>query len=154
MNDSIGLAEHRRQSGAEAGTGIVITGIGVLTALGASMAELSAGLRSGTCGLQKDPELGKHLLGRDAPDPAPRELWAASHRTTWATHLVRPSPRTCPTGRVFAPAEHGIGQVLTEEMHLFKPAVELELMRAVKSAIDPQDLFNPGRLLPAPAAPR
>lgn len=75
MNDPIGLAEHRRQSGAEAGTGIVITGIGALSALGASMAELSAGLRSGACGLQKDPELGKHLLGRQGQEPGLREIW-------------------------------------------------------------------------------
>jgi FAD/FMN-containing dehydrogenase len=46
-------------------------------------------------------------------------------------------------------AEHGIGQVLVEEMRLFKPAVELDLMRGIKRLIDPQDLFNPGRLLPA-----
>ena len=46
-------------------------------------------------------------------------------------------------------AEHGIGQVLTDEMALFKPAVELDMMRGIKSLLDPDDLFNPGRLLPA-----
>lgn len=46
-------------------------------------------------------------------------------------------------------AEHGIGQVLTDEMALFKSPVELDLMHAVKRSIDPQQLFNPGRLLPA-----
>jgi len=46
-------------------------------------------------------------------------------------------------------AEHGIGQVLTEEMALFKPAVEIDLMRGIKRLLDPHDLFNPGRLLPA-----
>lgn len=76
MNDPIGLAEHRRQSGAGAGAGIVITGIGALTALGASMAELAAGLRSGSCGLQKDPELGKHLLGREGSESGERAVWA------------------------------------------------------------------------------
>ncbi|MBL8359778.1 MAG: FAD-binding oxidoreductase [Rubrivivax sp.] len=84
-----------------------------------------------------------------------RERWqgyadadALSHRVKHAVNEVSHA-----LGGTFS-AEHGIGQVLTEEMHLFKPAVELELMRAVKSAIDPQDLFNPGRLLPAPTAPR
>ena len=47
-------------------------------------------------------------------------------------------------------AEHGIGQVLTEEMALFKPAVEIDLMRGIKRLLDPHDLFNPGRLLPPP----
>ena len=45
-------------------------------------------------------------------------------------------------------AEHGIGQTLTQEMALFKPAVEIELMRSLKSLLDPGDLFNPHRLLP------
>ena len=45
-------------------------------------------------------------------------------------------------------AEHGIGQALTDEMTLFKPAVELDLMQAIKQAIDPRKRFNPGRLLP------
>ena len=50
-------------------------------------------------------------------------------------------------------AEHGIGQVLTEEMALFKPAVEIDLMRGIKRLLDPHDLFNPGRLLPARSHP-
>ena len=46
-------------------------------------------------------------------------------------------------------AEHGIGQVLTQEMALFKPAVEIEIMRGIKALLDPHQLLNPGRLLPA-----
>jgi len=49
-------------------------------------------------------------------------------------------------------AEHGIGQALTKDMAEFKPEVELELMRGIKRLVDPHDLFNPGRLLPAAAA--
>ena len=45
-------------------------------------------------------------------------------------------------------AEHGIGQVLTGEMLLFKQPAEIELMRAIKSILDPHNLLNPGRLLP------
>ncbi|MNL90267.1 putative FAD-linked oxidoreductase [compost metagenome] len=47
-------------------------------------------------------------------------------------------------------AEHGIGQVLTEEMAQFKPAVEIAMMHGIKRMLDPRDLFNPGRLLPSP----
>lgn len=50
-------------------------------------------------------------------------------------------------------AEHGIGRVLTPEMALFKPAVELEMMRGIKRLLDPHDLFNPHRLLPAASTP-
>ncbi|HYE43069.1 MAG TPA: FAD-linked oxidase C-terminal domain-containing protein, partial [Caulobacteraceae bacterium] len=45
-------------------------------------------------------------------------------------------------------AEHGIGRVQLGEMERYKPAVELALMHAVKRALDPQGIFNPGRLLP------
>ena len=46
-------------------------------------------------------------------------------------------------------AEHGVGQVQLAEMDRYKQPAELALMRAVKAAIDPKGLFNPGRLLPA-----
>jgi FAD/FMN-containing dehydrogenase len=45
-------------------------------------------------------------------------------------------------------AEHGVGRTLTAEMARYKPAAELAMMRAVKQALDPKNLFNPGRLLP------
>ncbi|NYZ13859.1 FAD-binding oxidoreductase [Azospirillum sp. RWY-5-1] len=45
-------------------------------------------------------------------------------------------------------AEHGIGQTLVAEMARYKPAAEIAMMRAVKRALDPSGLFNPGRLLP------
>jgi FAD/FMN-containing dehydrogenase len=46
-------------------------------------------------------------------------------------------------------AEHGIGRVLTAEMAQFKPAVELQMMHGIKRLLDPRNLFNPHRLLPA-----
>jgi FAD/FMN-containing dehydrogenase len=46
-------------------------------------------------------------------------------------------------------AEHGIGRTLIGEMAHYKPPAELALMRAVKQAFDPDNLFNPGRLLPS-----
>jgi FAD/FMN-containing dehydrogenase len=45
-------------------------------------------------------------------------------------------------------AEHGVGQTGLTEMAHYKSAVELSLMRAVKQALDPHNLLNPGRLLP------
>ncbi|NNM57650.1 FAD-binding oxidoreductase [Acidocella sp.] len=46
-------------------------------------------------------------------------------------------------------AEHGIGQFRLAGMRAHKSAVDLDLMRALKAALDPQNLFNPGKLLPA-----
>ncbi|MDR1934000.1 MAG: FAD-binding oxidoreductase [Candidatus Accumulibacter sp.] len=44
-------------------------------------------------------------------------------------------------------AEHGIGQLKREELRRYKSAIELELMRAVKQALDPQGIMNPGKVL-------
>jgi FAD/FMN-containing dehydrogenase len=46
-------------------------------------------------------------------------------------------------------AEHGVGQTSVDDMARYKPPVELAMMRAVKRALDPNNLFNPGRLLPS-----
>ncbi|MEC5400012.1 FAD-binding oxidoreductase [Uliginosibacterium sp. H1] len=44
-------------------------------------------------------------------------------------------------------AEHGLGQLKREEVLRYKSAVEMDLMRAVKAALDPRGLMNPGKLL-------
>ena len=43
-------------------------------------------------------------------------------------------------------AEHGIGQLKREEILRYKRPVEMTMMRAVKQAIDPQGLMNPGKI--------
>ena len=50
-------------------------------------------------------------------------------------------------------AEHGIGQMKRDELGRLGDPVQLSIMRAVKHALDPQGLLNPGKLVPlAPAA--
>ena len=50
-------------------------------------------------------------------------------------------------------AEHGIGQLKRDELARLSDPVQLHLMRAVKQALDPQGLLNPGKLVPlAPVA--
>ena len=44
-------------------------------------------------------------------------------------------------------AEHGLGQLKREEVLRYKSATEMEMMRAVKQALDPRGLMNPGKLL-------
>jgi FAD/FMN-containing dehydrogenase len=44
-------------------------------------------------------------------------------------------------------AEHGIGALKRDELPLYKDATALALMRAIKAALDPHNLMNPGRLL-------
>jgi FAD/FMN-containing dehydrogenase len=45
-------------------------------------------------------------------------------------------------------AEHGIGQMRIVGMAAHKSAVELDLMRALKAALDPNAILNPGKMLP------
>jgi FAD/FMN-containing dehydrogenase len=44
-------------------------------------------------------------------------------------------------------AEHGIGQLKREEIKRHKQALELDLMRTLKRALDPQGLMNPGKVI-------
>jgi FAD/FMN-containing dehydrogenase len=44
-------------------------------------------------------------------------------------------------------AEHGIGSLKRDELPHYKSAVALNMMRAVKTALDPQGLLNPGRVV-------
>jgi FAD/FMN-containing dehydrogenase len=44
-------------------------------------------------------------------------------------------------------AEHGIGALKRDELAARKSPVALKLMRGIKAALDPQGLFNPGRVI-------
>nr|WP_255502990.1 FAD-linked oxidase C-terminal domain-containing protein [Cupriavidus sp. UME77] len=44
-------------------------------------------------------------------------------------------------------AEHGLGQLKREENRRYKSGVELAMMRAIKQALDPQGLMNPGKVI-------
>ena len=44
-------------------------------------------------------------------------------------------------------AEHGIGQLKRDELTRYRSAIELELMRQIKRALDPHGLLNPGKVL-------
>ena len=44
-------------------------------------------------------------------------------------------------------AEHGVGKLKRDELVRYTPAVEIDLMRKVKAAIDPTGIMNPGKVL-------
>ena len=44
-------------------------------------------------------------------------------------------------------AEHGLGQLKREAITRYKSALELELMRRIKDALDPLALMNPGKVI-------
>ncbi|HEY5347986.1 MAG TPA: FAD-linked oxidase C-terminal domain-containing protein, partial [Rhizomicrobium sp.] len=45
-------------------------------------------------------------------------------------------------------AEHGIGVMKVGELARYKSHEELDVMRALKSALDPKNILNPGKLVP------
>ncbi len=44
-------------------------------------------------------------------------------------------------------AEHGLGQLKRDEIQRYKSPLELELMRKLKRALDPNGIMNPGKVL-------
>ena len=44
-------------------------------------------------------------------------------------------------------AEHGVGIMKRDEIIHYKSAVEIELMRTVKRALDPRNIMNPGKVV-------
>ena len=44
-------------------------------------------------------------------------------------------------------AEHGIGRLKVDELARYAPPVELALMSAIKQALDPNGIMNPGKVL-------
>lgn len=49
-------------------------------------------------------------------------------------------------------AEHGVGKLKPAELAHYKDPVALSVMRSIKQALDPQDLFNPQAVLPPATA--
>jgi FAD/FMN-containing dehydrogenase len=47
-------------------------------------------------------------------------------------------------------AEHGIGQMKRDELARLADPARLHALRAIKRALDPRNIMNPGKLIPAP----
>ena len=47
-------------------------------------------------------------------------------------------------------AEHGIGLLRTPEMSKYKDPVSIHTMQAIKQALDPKGILNPGKVIPTP----
>jgi D-lactate dehydrogenase (cytochrome) len=71
----------------------------------------------------------------------PREIEAAEALAARLAHRAIAMGGTC-TG------EHGVGQKKMAYMEDEHGAVAIDLMRRVKGALDPQNLFNPGKIFP------
>ena len=45
-------------------------------------------------------------------------------------------------------AEHGVGRLKRDEVARYKSPVEVQLMRTLKRALDPDGILNPGKVVP------
>jgi FAD/FMN-containing dehydrogenase len=97
------------------------------------------------CRLNVFGHLGDGNLHINIRPPAGQTLAALAGRKAAITAEVE-AIATARSGSFSA--EHGIGQFRLPGMRTHKSAVELDLMRAIKTALDPQNLFNPGKMIP------
>ena len=44
-------------------------------------------------------------------------------------------------------AEHGLGRLRRDEILRYKSAIEIEMMRSLKRALDPRNIMNPGKVI-------
>ena len=44
-------------------------------------------------------------------------------------------------------AEHGVGRLKRDELERIRPKAATETMRAIKRALDPANIMNPGRVI-------
>ncbi len=78
-----------------------------------------------------------------APIASDAAQFLAEHQET-CNRIVHDAAAAC--GGSFS-AEHGVGQLKTEELQRYKSPVALGLMRAIKAALDPLGLMNPGKVI-------
>jgi FAD/FMN-containing dehydrogenase len=108
-------------------------------AIGPVLEEILPGVRSVTYGHVGDGNLHYNLNAPVGDDAALRA--AAAHLTTAIYDSVAAADGSIS-------AEHGLGRVKAAAGASYKSDVEVDLMRAIKRALDPDNLMNPGVLLP------
>jgi len=100
-----------------------------------------AGTRGVAFGHLGDGNVHLHILAPDGATPGQWEEGEGKRISARVHDLV-----TEWDGSISA--EHGIGQMKVGELGRLGDPVALSMMRAVKQALDPHDLLNPGKLVP------
>ena len=76
---------------------------------------------------------------------------AGGDRAEFLSRDPRSSPRCTTVVRQFRgsiSAEHGIGRLKRAQLAAHEGPVALDVMRAIKRALDPRGIMNPGKVLP------
>jgi FAD/FMN-containing dehydrogenase len=110
-----------------------------IRAVNAAAAEICPGIRPVAFGHIGDGNIHYNLQQPVGADNAAfLELWDdVTHAVAGIAHGMRGS---------FS-AEHGIGRLKVRELAEYKAGVEIDMMRAIKRALDPKGLMNPGKVL-------
>ncbi len=87
-----------------------------------------------------DGNIHVNLVQPEGADPA--QFLARDHELMDAVNEI-----VCDLDGSFS-AEHGIGRLKPYMMPQWRGGAELDLMRRIKAALDPQGLLNPGKVLP------
>jgi len=118
-----------------------------VSAIPAFLREVMPSLHAAVPGLR--PVVYGHLgdgnlhFNLQAPEGMPADAFLQQHEST-LNRLVHDAAMA--GGGTFS-AEHGIGALKAGELALRKSPVALAMMHAIKQALDPQGLLNPGKLL-------
>ncbi|MBO9669852.1 MAG: FAD-binding oxidoreductase [Sphingobium sp.] len=107
-----------------------------------------AGTTAGSFGHLGDGNVHFHLRAPIADGVEAARAWIAAHGEE-ATHFVNDAV-VAAGGSISA--EHGIGQMKIDEFERLSSPAKLGAVHAIKRALDPHGLLNPGKLVPlAPA---
>jgi FAD/FMN-containing dehydrogenase len=133
----------QRRNGPYVGTDTAVPVSSVPRFLARVEKELVAGWPEGELFMIGHAGDGNIHLGMGAPKGMDYKDWAS--RAAGLEALV--NSIAVEMGGSFS-AEHGIGQSKRHAMASLKDPVALDVMRAIKGAIDPESLMNPGKMLP------
>ncbi|MBN8263162.1 MAG: FAD-binding oxidoreductase [Xanthomonadales bacterium] len=144
LREAIPLAQAREGLNIKHDIALPVSAIpGFLGDMDASLRALVPGLQLVVFGHLGDGNLHYNL---QAPDGMPPAEFLQRHETTLTRHV---HDAVLGRGGSFA-AEHGIGALKAAELAARKSPVALAMMRALKHALDPHGLLNPGRVLASP----
>ncbi|MBN8487217.1 MAG: FAD-binding oxidoreductase [Burkholderiales bacterium] len=141
LRESIPLAQAEEGLNIKNDIALPVSAIaGFVHAMGSALRAQVPGIRLVTFGHLGDGNLHYNL---QAPEGVPAATFLAQHEAALNRQVY---DAVMARGGSFS-AEHGIGALKLGELAQRKSTVALGMMRAIKQALDPEGLMNPGRLL-------